>query len=277
MMDPHVVATRHPSLINGGVNPEKMPGHWLLASLGKKVLRPGGLFLTKAMLSALNIGQEDHVVEFAPGLGLTAKITMACKPQSYIAVERDPDAVSHVQQLLTRPEYQCVEGNAAETFIESETATVVYGEAMLSMQTLEQKRQIIGEAYRLLKPGGRYGIHELLLQADDEVTCRTIRKEMSQAIHVGVQPLTMAEWQELLESVGFEVQCVKIAPMHLLEPKRMIEDEGLFRVLRILSRLLVNPQARNRVFQMRNVFRKYRHQLGAVTIVCRKTASVEKS
>ena len=46
-----------------------MPGHWLLAKLGKRVLRPGGLALTRAMLDRLNIQTQDSVIEFAPGLG----------------------------------------------------------------------------------------------------------------------------------------------------------------------------------------------------------------
>ena len=34
---------------------EKMPGHWLLARLGKRVLRPGGRQLTLRMIEALNV------------------------------------------------------------------------------------------------------------------------------------------------------------------------------------------------------------------------------
>ena len=47
----------------------KMPGHWLLARLGKRVLRPGGLGLTRIMLDRLGIGARDEVVEFAPAWG----------------------------------------------------------------------------------------------------------------------------------------------------------------------------------------------------------------
>src|SRR4051794_26597211 len=47
---------------------DKMPGHWLLARLGKRVLRPGGRQLTHRMIEALNIGPSDAVIEFAPGL-----------------------------------------------------------------------------------------------------------------------------------------------------------------------------------------------------------------
>ena len=44
---------------------EKMPGHWLLARLGKRVLRPGGRQLTRRMIEALNIQPADSVIEFA--------------------------------------------------------------------------------------------------------------------------------------------------------------------------------------------------------------------
>ena len=53
---------------------EKMPGHWLLAHLGKRVLRPGGRQLTNRMIEALNIRPSDAVIEFAPGLGETATL-----------------------------------------------------------------------------------------------------------------------------------------------------------------------------------------------------------
>src|ERR1035438_7074641 len=61
---------------------EKMPGHWLLARLGKRVLRPGGRQLTHRMIEALNIGPKDVVIEFAPGLGETARLTLKRNPSS---------------------------------------------------------------------------------------------------------------------------------------------------------------------------------------------------
>ena len=47
------------------------PGHWVLARVGKRVLRPGGLELTLQMLSNARL-TGARVVEFAPGLGRTA-------------------------------------------------------------------------------------------------------------------------------------------------------------------------------------------------------------
>lgn len=73
---------------------EKWAGHWLLARMGKRVLRPGGRELTQRLLARLAITQSDDVVEFAPGLGVTARLTLACRPASYTAVERDRDAAA---------------------------------------------------------------------------------------------------------------------------------------------------------------------------------------
>src|SRR4051794_17402200 len=107
---------------------EKMPGHWLLARLGKRVLRPGGRQLTHRMIEALNIGPSDAVIEFAPGLGETARLVLGKKPASYTAVERDKDAAARVQKLLQGPEKQCVVGLAEDTGLPDRSATVVYGE-----------------------------------------------------------------------------------------------------------------------------------------------------
>lgn len=247
---------------------EKMPGHWLLARLGKRVLRPGGRQMTRRMIEALKIGPNDAVVEFAPGLGETARLTLKQNPASYTAVERDKDAAALVQQYLPGRNRHCVVGLAENTGLPDASATVVYGEAMLSMQTPQQKQAIIQEASRLLKAGGRYGIHELCLIPDDlgEDIKQNIQSELAAAIHHGTRPLTIGEWKRLLEVEGFSVQSQAHAPMHLLEPRRIIQDEGLFGACRFAVNMLCNREARQRVLAMRRVFAKHRDHLAAIML-----------
>ena len=95
-----------------GLKPEKMPGHWLLAQMGKRVLRPGGLELTRRMSDGLAIRASDHVVEFAPGLGATARLTLRHDPASYTAVERDDAAAAIVRRFLHGDHQKCVVGPA---------------------------------------------------------------------------------------------------------------------------------------------------------------------
>lgn len=253
---------------------DRMPGHWLLARMGKRVLRPGGLELTRRMLDGLAIGQADDVVEFAPGLGTTTRLVLASSPASYTGVERDEAAVHATRQVLRGPQDSCRQGIASETGLDPDSATVVFGEAMLTMQSDSRKAAIVREAHRLLRPGGRYGIHELGLAPDDipDETKAGIHKALSDSIHVGARPLTVAEWKQLLEAEGFEVVSSATAPMHLLRPSRLVADEGLFGALRVVANILRNPAARRRVREMRAVFTRHAKSMCGVTIVARKRA-----
>jgi hypothetical protein len=253
-----------------------MPGHWVLARLGKRVLRPGGLELTRFMLEALGIGPQDDVVEFAPGLGVTARMTLLRRPRSYVAVERDRQAAAAVEHCLAGSGHRVVLGTAEETGLPSGSATAVYGEAMLSMQAPSAKAKIVAEAARLLVPGGRYGIHELCLAADDtpQQVHDAIERELSDQIHVGVRLLAPSEWQTLLESAGLSVTAKRIAPMHLLEPRRIIRDEGIAGALRFGANLLLHRDARRRVMAMRRAFRRFADHLRAISLVARKNAEV---
>ncbi|MEX2093466.1 MAG: methyltransferase domain-containing protein [Pirellulales bacterium] len=256
-----------------GTHVEKMPGHWLLARMGKRVLRPGGLELTRQLLASLAIRETDDVVEFAPGLGVTARMTIAHHPHSYTAVERDRDAAATVGQYLTGPRERCEVGTAEVTGLDDAAASVVYGEAMLSMQTATAKLRIIAEAARLLKPGGRYGIHELCLLPDDvdDSIRDAIQHDLSDEIHVGVRPLTGHEWRELLAAAGLTVVAEHTAPMHLLEPTRLVRDEGLLRAIRFAWKVATHAAARRRVLTMRRVFRKYSRHLAAIALVATKS------
>ncbi len=251
----------------------KMPGHWLLARLGKRVLRPGGLKLTRELIDGLAIGPADEVIEFAPGLGVTARIILKREPQRYTGVECDAKAAQWTaRQLPSNPDASVVVGRADQTNLPSESASVVIGEAMLSMQTAEHKRLIAAEAFRLLRPCGRYGIHELAVTPDNMPPDRQreIDRALSSVIHIGARPLPAREWKALLEGVGFRVATIGYAPMHLLRPLRLIQDEGILGTLRLAKSLMIDNAARQRVMAMRWIFERYRQNLSAICMVARK-------
>lgn len=251
---------------------QKMAGHWVLARLGKRVLRPGGMELTRRMIAALTIMSADDVVEFAPGLGITAQLALKRRPASYTAVERDATAAAIVRRYLKESTQKCVTGSADQTGLASEFATVVYGEAMLTMQTMEMKRRIVREARRLLKCGGRYAIHEMCLVGDDLDLAhkKEINQALSRAIHAGVRPLSVSEWRGLMEAEGFEVEVEARAPMHLLEPQRLFSDEGVKGTFRFIWNIVRDRESRERVLMMRKAFRRYQSNLAAVMMICIK-------
>ena len=249
---------------------DKTPGHWVLARAGKTVLRPGGLALSTWALKRAVLPGAD-VVEFAPGLGVTARAIIGVGPFSYTGVERDPDACARVDAIASGVG-RCVNADAAETGLPDESADVVVGEAMLSMQGEKAKRAIMGEAARILRPGGRYVIHELAMRPDSigEEPATEIRKALARAINVNARPLTVADWRRALEDVGLVVEETRMAPMALLKPGRMIADEGVRGALRIMRNIARDKDLRERVTTMARTFKKYDRHLCGVAIVARK-------
>lgn len=267
-------ANRELPLPQSDRDPAHLQGHWLLARIGKHVLRPGGKKLTERMLANADIAGKD-VVEFAPGLGLTTRAILERDPKSYRGVDRDPQVVDIISKLTSEKATipaSCVQRDAADTGLESNSADVVIGEAMLTMQTERGKQAIIGEAFRLLRAGGTYSIHELGLQPDnlDESVKDEVRKALARSIKVNARPLTEQEWRELLEAEGFEVLWRGKEPMALLDMKRNIADEGIGGVLRILRNVLGNKDIRARVLNMKRTFDKYSNELTGIAFVVRK-------
>ena len=167
-----------------------------------------------------------------------------------------------------------VVADAAATTLPDACADVVVGEAMLSMQADRSKEAVIAEATRLLRPGGRYAVHELALGPDavPDVVETEVRQGLARAVRHNTRPLPVARWRALLEAHGLVVDHVDTAPMALLEPRRILADEGLVGTLRFARNLLTQPDARRRVIAMRRTFRTHRAHLIAVAITTHRPA-----
>lgn len=249
---------------------DRLQGHWVLVRAGKRVLRPGGRELTQKLLAAAG-PRDRRVVELAPGLGLTAASILEAGPRSYVAVEQDSAVAAKARDVIGS-RGQLVRGDAAHTGLPGGSADLVIGEAMLTMQGEAGKRAIVAEAHRLLADGGRYAVHELGLKPDDveDAVKRDIQRSLAQAIKVNARPLTMAEWRALLEEEGFVVEWSSEADMALLQPRRLIADEGIAGAARILRTMVRDRQIRRRILMMSATFRRHRDNLCAVALGARR-------
>lgn len=255
---------------NKTINNEQ--GHWILAKMGKKVLRPGGKELTLKLIENLGIKDSDNIVEFAPGLGYTASVALQKNPKTYTGIELNEEAASLLRKTIQCEGRKIIIGNAADSTLEENFANKVYGEAMLTMHADHRKSEIIHEAHRILKKGGLYGIHELGLYPNelDKGVKDEIQKQLAQTIKVNARPLTQSEWVSLLEKEGFKIVHIETNSMSLLESKRVIDDEGFFRTLKIIFNILTHSDERKRILAMRDTFRKYDKHLNAIAIVAEK-------
>lgn len=66
---------------------------------------------------------------------------------------------------------------------------------------------------------------------------------------------------------GLKVTWSGETQMHLLEPRRVLQDEGLRGGLRIAFHMITHHSLRQRILAMRRLFRTYEKHLGAISLV----------
>jgi hypothetical protein len=244
-----------------------MPAHWMLARLGKRVMRPGGLETSRRMIEALRIGGDDDVVEMWPALGTTATLALAAQPRSYVGVERGPSEAARARAALPA-DYGCIVAPTHQTGLPDGCASVVYGEALLTLEPASRKEATVAEARRLLRPAGRYGVHELLLEPDElpEAAKADIERTLTRVLRVGARPLTGSEWRALLEKGQFSDVAVETHPMLLLDPRTVRAEEGVAGTMAILARAARHRGVFSRLVETWRIFNRYRDHLGAIAL-----------
>lgn len=58
--------------------------------------------------------------------------------------------------------------------------------------------------------------------------------------------------------------------MYLLEWKRIIDDEGWMRTLKITFNILIHGSARKRILEMRRVFQKHQKHINSIVVIAEK-------
>lgn len=263
------------------VHNDHVPGYQLLASLGKKVLRPGGIELTNRLLDELAIGPTDDVVELAPGLGSTTERVLAANPHTYVGVDRDVAAEASVTKLLEGPNHHFSRGSVSRTGLADASCDVVFGEAYLSMHPDNQKRRIIDEVARITRPGGRIGLHEVAFMPKDlegnnaatSVEQERILAELRSRFKVAFNAMPLHEWELMLTDAGFDIHEVHFAPLRLLEIDRIIADEGVVNAAKFAFNVARNSEIRNRLYAMRTTMHRNAQYLSAFALTATRVAA----
>lgn len=214
---------------------KKEVGHNFLARLGKKRLRPGGLKATNWLIEQGHFSKDTRVLEVACNMCTTSvelAQTFGCQ---IIGVDMDSHALEKAKKNIQAAGVEHLihvqQGNAMKLPFEDNSFDIVINEAMLTMLRGEAKMKAIKEYLRVLKPGGRLLTHDVSYLAED-MTDKL--QQLSQTIHVNVEPLHVDTWQELFRTAGFSDVTAQYGAMTLMSPSGMIKDEGLLGAITII-------------------------------------------
>lgn len=214
-------------------------GHTFLANLGKKRLRPGGIFATNWLINNANITEQTKILEVACNM-CTTSVELAKTFNCHItAVDLDGKVLEKARENVSKHKLEnhitVQQENAMKLSFADETFDVVINEAMLTMLGNKQKALAVKEYFRVLKPGGVLLTHDVMLTKDE---MNDIIEELRETIKVKVTPLTKPNWALLFEEQGFTKIDMINGKMTLLNPIGMIRDEGFFGTIKIIRNAL---------------------------------------
>lgn len=255
------------------LNFKTAPGHQVLAAAGKKALRPGGLAATEQIFKWTNFQAGETVLELAASFGYSAIALAQRFNVRVVGVEKNPDSVARAQANVAAAgltqQVEIIQGDIFHLEQISEQFDYVLAEAILAMQSDVGKSKILAGICDRLKPNGQFLSHELRV---GDTNTDAIRHDLSTAIRVNVAPLSTEGWINLAQQSGLTVENHESGLMGLLNPSRIIQEEGLGTFLTIAWNMLTQPDLRQRIFSMRETFMRHGNNLGYIVLTARKGA-----
>ena len=242
------------------------PGHQVLAAAGKRILRPGGKAATEQLFTWANFQPGETVLELAASFGESAIQIAKRFNVRVVGIEKNPDSVAlakeNIEAAGLSDRVTIVEGDILELDKINDKFDYVLAEAILTMQSDAGKAKILLGIKNHLKPGGKFLSHEMLVRSNES----TVHHNLAQTTRVNPNPLTSEEWSTAYSNAGLTIQQQQTGAMGLLNLVQMVRDEGFLRTVKIVWNVLINPNLRHRVLNMRHNFQQQRHNIGY--IVC---------
>jgi phospholipid N-methyltransferase len=128
---------------------------------------PSSRFLIKQLLEPINWGRARVIVEYGPGVGtITAELLRRMRPDAaLIAIEMNPDFVSHLRGTISDRRLQVVQGSAVDV---DETlrrlghthADYIISGIPFSTIPAPLREQILRKTRDMLGPGGAFLVYQ---------------------------------------------------------------------------------------------------------------------
>ncbi|MBK8207538.1 MAG: methyltransferase domain-containing protein [Planctomycetes bacterium] len=193
-----------------------------LASLGKTELKPGGTYATGALIRLLELRGGDHALVCGPNAGSTALfVSMTTQATTEALVREESEKVTENDPSLKRRSTARIGKAEALPFPDGHFHAAMV-EASLSYMHPLQQAAALKELHRVLKPGGRIGIHELCWRQPPT-------PELEQALQSlwrgPVAPMVVRGWWDRLEDAGFHELQNELAVVSYFTRKGLQADE----------------------------------------------------
>lgn len=238
---------------------EPLPG--FLASLGKTELKPGGTYATGALIRMLELKGGDHALVVGPNSGSTALfVSMTTQATTEALVRDETEKVTEDDPALKRRSTARI-GKAEDMPFENARFDAAIVESTLAHMPTARRDAALKELLRVLKPGGRLGIHELCWRQPPTPEREAALADVWQG---EAHPMVVRGWWDALEAAGFAEVRNELAVVSYFTPKGLEADEGAEDTARIFHSAFEDELRLARFTQAYREFSEYRRYHGVI-------------
>lgn len=228
-----------------------------------EVARPGGDALSAQLLEGVGADASARLVHLAPGFGETVRLVDEIGPRSYTCVVPTPAAARALARVA--PAVETVVAPLSATGLEQGSASAVIAEGLLTRTPVGERAAVLAEAARLLRAGGRLGLHELCLwPGDDPRAARAAAMELSA---VGLHPVDLDGWQSSLAAAGLVPVGSVTGPIVGRGASEIVSERGMRGALATLESLGRDRAAARRLAAARSAVAARVDHLAGVVLV----------
>ena len=224
-----------------------------LATLGKKVVRPGGHRSTEELFSLAQLTAEDRVLDVGCGVGVTgieivsrfgSRVTVSDKSELMLAQARANVAAAGMEDRI-----DVDWGDIVDLPYPDDSFDVTMIEAVTMFVDRERA---IREAVRVTRPGGRILDHEFCWRDRPDLEALEILRQPKMC--PGINFDDVRNWEMLFERHGVtDIESV-VGPFALMKPRQFVRDEGMRNSARIVGRAVSRRvYVRKSIWLMRNI------------------------
>lgn len=245
----------------------------LMATVGKRVIHPGGGRSTGEIFTRANLVPGDTVLEVGCGVGTTAIEVARRFGATVTAVDIDEAMVDRAaESVRAAGTEKVVDVRLADIQalpFPDEAFDCVIIEAVTMFVDRERAAR---EALRVCKKGGQLFDHEFVWRRPPTAEARRI---FTQELCPGIDFDTAEDWARLYEDAGLDSVEAVSGPFAMMSPLGFLRDEGALNSSRIVLTTLTRPAYAAAMARMMRRMKPSAPYLGSIVIAGEKPAASE--
>lgn len=181
------------------------------------------------LIENLGLNSKMEAVDLATGTGFTAA-ALAKHVSRVVAYDATPEMLNQAKKLAAEEGYSNIEFETGDVMdMPFSDSTFDVATCRRAAHHFTDMKKFLSEVYRVLKPGGKLGVADMLRPENDEADIFNSLERVRDNSHVGA--ISVSTWRELLVGAGFEVEALSTSDeLYTLEkwlsPVRMDSEQG---------------------------------------------------